>query len=192
MGRNKALLSLCGETLLKRARRLAKSVAEDVFLVGGPARIGPSGPLVEDIYPGRGPLGGIHAALMHTQTELNLILAVDIPFIEERFLDFLVSEARTGSEAVTVPRTGGYLHALCAVYRRAFAVVSEKALIRGQNKIDILFASVRTRVLEEQELARMGFGPEMFRNLNTPEEWEMAQASLREHENAGQIDSESK
>src|ERR1017187_850261 len=100
MGQDKALLRLCGETLLERARRLAKSVTEDVRIVGDPAKFGAYGPVVEDIYPGRGPLGGIHAALMQTQTELNLILAVDTPFIEERFLDFLVSEARNGSVVV--------------------------------------------------------------------------------------------
>jgi molybdopterin-guanine dinucleotide biosynthesis protein A len=192
MGRDKALLRLSGETLLERARILAKSVTENVFLVGDPAKIGPSSEVVEDIYPGRGPLGGIHAALMQTQTDLNLILAVDTPFIEERFLDFLVSEARNGNQTVTVPRTGKYFHPLCAVYRREFVTPSERALIHGQNKIDTLFDSVRTKVIEEDELARMGFGPEMFRNLNTPAEWKIAQASLREHENAGQIHSKSK
>ena len=192
MGQDKALLRLCGETLLERARRLAKSVTEDVRIVGDPAKFGAHGPVVEDIYPRRGPLGGIHAALMQTQTELNLILAVDTPFIEEGFLDFLVSEARNGSVVVTIPRTGKYLHPLCAVYRREFVTVSEKALIRGENKIDILFNTVRTKVIEEDELARMGFGSHMFRNLNTPEEWQTAQASLQEDEKVGQIQSETK
>lgn len=192
MGQDKALLRLCGETLLERARRLAKSVTEDVRIVGDPAKFGAYGPVVEDIYPRRGPLGGIHAALMQTQTDLNLVLAVDTPFMEERFLDFLVSEARTGNAVVTVPRAGKYLHPLCAVYRREFVTASERALIRGQNKIDALFATVPTTVVEEEEMIRLGFRSEMFRNLNTPEEWQTAQASLRERENAGQIQSETK
>ncbi|MGH9530730.1 MAG: molybdenum cofactor guanylyltransferase [Terriglobales bacterium] len=182
MGKDKAFLELGGETLLERTLSVAKSVTDDVLVVGDPAKFGQHGRVVEDIYPDRGPLGGIHAALTQTQTDFNLVLAVDIPFVERRFLDFLISDALTGEAEVTVPRTEGFLHPLCAIYRRGFAAVSEKALIRGQNKIDTLFASVRTRVIEEEELTHLGFRSDMFRNLNTPEEWAAARAWCKQNE----------
>lgn len=171
MGVDKALLALGEKTLLDRALNLAKSVADQVFIAGDPGKYGDKHPVVEDIFRGRGPLGGIHAALVQTKTEFNLMLPVDTPHIQERFLQFLLAEARGHDEVVVVPRAGGYLHPLCAIYRREFAVIAEKALLRGDNKIDALFLEVSTRVIEEEEILGLGFQPTMFHNFNTPEDW---------------------
>jgi molybdopterin-guanine dinucleotide biosynthesis protein A len=175
MGEDKASLRLGDGTLLSRALNLARSLTPNVRIVGETAKFAKFGPVVEDVYPERGPLGGIHAALVSTKTALNLMLAVDTPFIESNFLEFLISEARQSGAVVTVPRSGGHIHSLCAVYRKEFAAMAEQSLILGQNRIDVLFSSVKTRVIEEPELRQLGFFAEMFRNLNTPDEWEEAQ-----------------
>jgi molybdenum cofactor guanylyltransferase len=175
MGEDKAFLRLEDETLLSRALNLARSLTPNVRIVGETAKFAKFGPVVEDVYPERGPLGGIHAALVSTKTALNLMLAVDTPFIESNFLEFLISEARRSGAIVTVPRSGGHIHSLCAVYRKEFAPVAEQSLILGQNRIDALFSGVKTRVIEEPELRQFGFSSEMFRNINTPDEWEEAQ-----------------
>lgn len=177
MGTDKAFLQLDGEILLARATRLASAVSTTVRVVGRVSAL--SGyEAVEDIYPKRGPLGGIHAALTSSDTELNLVLAIDLPFIEVRFLEYLVARARTGDAVVTVPRTGGGWQPLCAVYRRAFARTAEAALVQGKNRIDTLFASVKTEAVDEDELTHAGFSPAMFHNLNTPEDWERARHHL--------------
>jgi molybdopterin-guanine dinucleotide biosynthesis protein A len=178
MGEDKAFLRLGDGTLLSRAMNLSRSVTPNVKIVGETAKFAKLGSVVEDVYPERGPLGGIHAALVCTKTTLNLMLAVDTPFIERRFLEFLISEARQSDAIVTVPRSGGHIHSLCAVYRKEFSAVAEQSLIRGQNRIDLLFSSVKTRVIEEAELQRSGFRPEMFRNLNTPAEWREAELTV--------------
>ncbi len=63
---------------------------------------------VQDVFPGQGPLAGIHAALRASASELNLMLAVDTPFVEPRFLRYLVDEARKSGAVVTVPVTKSY------------------------------------------------------------------------------------
>ena len=111
-------------------------------------------------------------------TDLNLMLAVDMPFVSTAFLKYLISQARsTLGAAVIVPRTGERWQPLCAVYRREFADAAETALLAGQNKIDLLFTAIKTRVIEEEELKRDGFSLDLFRNLNTPEELEAGQRS---------------
>jgi molybdenum cofactor guanylyltransferase len=175
MGRDKTFLEVHGQTLLSRAVALARTVAEEVRIVGDSTKFAAFGRVVEDLYPDRGPLGGIHAALAGSNAEFNLMLAVDLPFVEARFLEYLTAQARTGGAMVTVPRTGGGWQPLCAVYRRAFVTLAERSLLAGKNKIDTLFLEVETRVLDEAELSKSGFSVEMFRNLNTPEELERAQ-----------------
>jgi len=179
MGADKAMLEVAGQTLLQRTLELARAVAEDVRIVGVREKFGEFAPVVEDKYPDRGPLGGIHAALASTGSDFNLILAVDLPFLEKRFLQQLVTEALASGAVVTVPRAGGGLQPLCAVYRREFAALAEQALAAGRNKIDTLYARTTLRIIEEDELARFAFSPAMFDNLNTQEEWERARQHLQ-------------
>ncbi len=121
MGADKAFLELEGRTLLDRALELAGTVTKQVKVVGDKTRFAPYGIVVEDIYAERGPLGGIHAALMSSATDFNLMLAVDLPFIGSEFLAYLLSEALHSDAVVTVARTGGGFQPLCAVYRKEFA-----------------------------------------------------------------------
>lgn len=178
MGSDKTFLELGGRTLLARTLDLAASIGSPVKIVGEPAKFARFGSVVEDIYQDHGPLGGIQAALVSTATELNLMLAVDLPFLRPEFLRYLISRGRESSAVVTVPRALGGLQPLCAVYRRGFLEPAERSLQAGKNKIDGLFAEVETRVIDDNELRNAGFGEQMFRNVNTPEDWERAQAEL--------------
>ena len=171
MGRDKAFLEWGGETLLRRALDTAAKVAEQVYIVGDTVKFQQYGRVVEDLFPESGPLGGIHAALRNTDSALNLILAVDLPFLDPEFLRYLISTASGNDDVVTVARAGGRWQSLCAVYRREFADVAERSLREGRYRIDRLFDLVPTRVVEEEELTRMGFSGDIFRNLNTPEEF---------------------
>jgi molybdopterin-guanine dinucleotide biosynthesis protein A len=174
MGEDKAFLRLGGRTLLAHALELAKGVARKVWIVGSAKKFAAFGQVVEDVYPERGPLGGIHAALTRTATDLNLMIAVDLPFVEPNFLHYLIAQARETEAVVVIPHGGGGLQPLCAAYRRSFAEVAERSLRAGKNRIDSLFAEVQIRMLDQEELKQGRFSEEMFRNLNTPDDWEEA------------------
>jgi len=175
MGQDKAFLPWKGGTLLSHALDLVGQVSTTVQIVGDASRFSPFGKVVEDDFVGRGPLAGIHSALSRTTNRWNLILAVDIPFVEKSFLDYLLSQAKLTDAVVTLPLAGGRLQPLCAIYRPQFAEVAERSLKEGKNKIDPLFTTVETRVIQPSELDKQGFSEGMFRNLNTPEEFEQAQ-----------------
>jgi molybdenum cofactor guanylyltransferase len=172
MGEDKARLQLQGRTLLEIAVEKARQVAGNVDIVGSRAAFGSDA--IEDIFPNCGPLGGIHAALTHSRCDFNLILAVDTPFVEARFLRLLVEQAQKASAVATLARTSDGFQPLCAVYHKSFAAVAEKALKEGRYKIDALFAAVKTRIIDEAELRQLAFDPAMFEDLNTREEYERA------------------
>jgi molybdopterin-guanine dinucleotide biosynthesis protein A len=175
MGADKAFVQLEGRTLLAHALALSKSVTSDVRIVGSPEKFAGFGEVVEDEFPQHGPLAGIHAALRASSSELNLMLAVDMPFVEVPFLEYLFQEAaRHEGVMVTIPRAAGAWQTLCAVYRKPFADLAEQALRQGKNKIDPLFREITIRILDGPELTSRQFSPNMFRNLNTPEELEKA------------------
>jgi molybdopterin-guanine dinucleotide biosynthesis protein A len=171
MGSDKAFVELDGRTLLSQSLDLARSVTPDVRVVGDPAKFSPFAPVVEDVFPNCGPLAGIHAALRASPTDLNLILAVDVPFLSPALLQYLIKRARNSASAtVTIAQAGGGWQPLCAVYRKQFADAAEQSLRAGHNRIDKLFEGTRTQVIREEELEAAGFPAKMFRNLNTQKE----------------------
>lgn len=183
MGADKAFLTYGGSTLLVRTLELVRKFARDVSILGSSNKFAHYAPVIEDICPDRGPLGGIHAALTASQSDLNLMLAVDMPFVSADFLSYLVEQARGAPAVVTLPQTDNRLQPLAAIYRRDFAAIAKAALRDGRNKIGPLFASVETRIIEEDELRRHGFSSALFRNINTPAELQ----ELQEEQNSESI-----
>lgn len=170
MGADKAFLEFRGRTLLERALAVIGHVCPSMAIVGDPAQFSDYGSVVQDVYSGCGPLAGIHAALVRSSAELNLMLAVDMPFVSEDLLAYLLTVAEQSVAVVTVPRTGKRLQPLCAVYRREFAHVADLALRTGKYKIDAVFGGLSTRIIEESELEKAGFSERNFFNVNTPED----------------------
>jgi len=171
MGTDKAFVDFEGRTLLARALDLAREVSADVRIIGSKDKFAPFASVVEDEFLGCGPLAGIHAALRSSHTELNVILAVDMPFVSRSFLEYLIEQAcDVPTAAAVVPRWNEGWQPLCAIYRRRFAIAAEEALRAGRNRIDLLFDAASTRVIKRDELERAGFSSDLFRNMNTPEE----------------------
>jgi Molybdopterin-guanine dinucleotide biosynthesis protein A len=171
MGADKVFLKVDGQTLLDRALVLVSSVCGYVRIVGDPAKFSTlETKAIGDIFPGCGPLAGIHAALSHSPYELNLMLAVDMPFVSASLLNFLFAAADSGAALVTVPRINEQLQPLCSVYRREFAAKAQAALQAGNYKIETAFSGVSIRVIEEAEFVAAGFSARDFFNMNTPQD----------------------
>jgi molybdopterin-guanine dinucleotide biosynthesis protein A len=167
--KDKAFLEFSGQTLLDRALAVMGLVCDSTAIVGDPAKFAKYESVVADTFPGCGPLAGIHAALLHSPAKLNLMLAVDMPFVSRELLAFLFAAAEESDAIVTVPRCGR-LQPLCAAYRRDFSAAAERALRAGKYKIDAAFSNVSVRVIEEDELAAAGFSEQNFFNVNTPQD----------------------
>jgi molybdopterin-guanine dinucleotide biosynthesis protein A len=174
MGAPKALLSLFGDLLINNAIRTLQGVADYIRIIGPKTEYSAFGAVSEDIYKDCGPLGGIHAGLRASRTELNLVIAVDMPFLTQKLLRHLTRRAQSHELMVTVPRIGGYTQPLCALYRRSFAAVAEKSLSEGHYKIDPLFDRASTLYIQEDELRSEGFDVSLFQNINTPEDFSRA------------------
>ena len=172
MGRDKAFVLWEGRTLLDRALEVAGGVASKVCVVGPRETLEGYAEVVVDVYPGRGPLAGIHAALTATPSEINVVLAVDLPFVTKALLMYLVDRyvketKRDTTLLAVVPHPAAGWEPLCAVYRKAFAAVADQALRQGHNAIHPLLEQAGVLSVTEKELGEAGFSAQMFRNINT-------------------------
>ena len=172
MGSDKALLPIGGMNLLQIAVAKAREVSPRTAIVGSRERYAQYGDVIDDIIPGCGPLSGIHAALSTTRSELNLILSVDMPLISPDFLRWLTQTAASGDELAIVPEAHGRTQPLCSVFRRAAVAQAENALRTREYKVDHLFSILPTRLVAEIDWRAAGFLPGIFRNVNTPAEYE--------------------
>jgi molybdopterin-guanine dinucleotide biosynthesis protein A len=177
MGSDKALLTLGGKTLLERSLGMAHRITPRVAILGPRERYAATGNLIiEDEFPGCGPLAGIHAALQATETDLNVVLSVDMPFVPADFLVYLIERAQSCPAApVVVPRMGGIVQATCIACRRAFRSTCEQRLRLGLYRVEDAIGVAQPQYIEEEEIRGRGFDPGIFRNLNTSEDLNAAQ-----------------
>ena len=176
MGRAKPELVLGGETMLERQIRVLRAVCRSVAVIGIPKSVpGLDVAAWPDAIPGRGPAGGIYTALLHARTEFNLIVGCDLPFVDARFLRFLVGRGLDAGADATVPEARDLrIQPVCAVYRRRALAVVRASLTIDLNKTQDLVRRLRHRVLSWREIARAGFPTRILANMNTPEDYEAA------------------
>ncbi len=180
MGRDKALLELAGRPLALRTADTMRPLVDQVVLVGAPERCAHLGlPVLADRVAGKGPLAGMVTALAATAHEWNLVLACDLPYMETRALEVLLHlVASTPDVDAIVPRTSEGWQPLCAAYHRRCLPVFERVLDSDYPKIARAFRDLRVRELSSAELERFALSARMFKNMNTPEDYEEARRTL--------------
>ncbi|MFN0105338.1 MAG: molybdenum cofactor guanylyltransferase [Bryobacteraceae bacterium] len=169
MGRDKALLEKAGVPLLKRAIAVVTAAAGRCSVVAPGGRYEGLGvPVIEDLWPGEGPLGGIVTALGSGEGEWNLIVAVDMPFLEIGFLTVLLEEARKGRETVVPAQADGDVEPLCGVYHVDALPRLRQFFDRGGRRVKDALREIETRTVAAPERTLV--------NVNTPEQWEAARS----------------
>jgi molybdenum cofactor guanylyltransferase len=184
-GRDKALVRFGENPLLLEIARLAQSSASQVAIVAGAdkyAEFAANLEIVEDRWPGKGPLGGIITALQHTAAEdpavqWNLVLSCDMPFLTAEWLQFLVDRACASTPEIQVilPHSDHGPEPLCACYRTNAAESLKNVFDRGGRRVTEALKQVRTEVLDESVWKRFDSAGRLFWNMNTPADFQEAQ-----------------
>ena len=180
MGQDKALLPFGGRPLALRAAELVRQVCGDATLVGGARKYAAFGfPAIEDAFPDRGPLGGIHAALQHSDARFTLIVGCDMPYLTPDFLEFLLRVAQETEADAVVPESEAFgYEPLCAVYARSCLAPIERGLQENRCKISQVFGQLRLRRIPPAEWKPYDPDGRLFQNLNTLEDYERARREL--------------
>lgn len=173
-GRPKALMDVGGRRIIERVLAAVAPAVDDLLLVTNTPELYRflGVPAVPDVYPDHGSLGGIYSGLKAAPGDAAFTVACDMPFLHPEIVRLVV--ARAAEADVVVPRVGGQLETLHAVYGKACLPHIEERLFAGQFKIVGFFD--RVRVLEIPEAAVAAWLPPdvAFMNVNTPEELELA------------------
>lgn len=166
MGTDKALLSICGRTMLTwQCEKLLRLGAEQLLISGAGYRV-PGTETAEDRYPDCGPLGGLASALLRARNEICLVLSVDVPLISEETLKALLRAHSEGGVPITLLRDGkGRIEPLLGIYERCLAEEMRERLARGERAVRCLLREGNHRCIN------VACGEEELLNCNTPEDY---------------------
>ena len=92
MGRDKALISLAGKPLIEHAVLKLRRICVDVRILSNDAALAAFAPVLPDIHPNCGPIGGIEAALTCTAHDWNMFLPVDMPLLPAALLNLWIEQ----------------------------------------------------------------------------------------------------
>ncbi len=178
LGYNKVLEIVGGRSLLEQVISCIASLSDEVIVVAAEEQVIPQFAdypdmrVVTDIYPGKGPLGGIYTGLKLSTSDCNLVVAADMPFLNQALLEYMLGLV-DGFDLVA-PRVSGQIEPLHAIYMRSCLSAIEKMMEKGVLGVHKLFSLVNVRYIEAAEIAC--FDPEQrsFFNINTEGDLQVA------------------
>lgn len=146
MGREKALIKFKDKTLIEYSLEAVAGMGAPLVVSNNEAVLDFLGciEVIPDFLPGRGPMGGIHAAMKHTGDDI-FVVACDTPLLDRKTLEYLADKRGKNLVAVyrhegkVFPFPGYFSHKLLAdVERRLEGAGRELAiqdLISGADKV---------------------------------------------------------
>jgi molybdenum cofactor guanylyltransferase len=172
MGKDKPTMLFRGQPLWKiQLGVLRKLKPAEIFIS---SRIDPpwrpnNVVFVADKAPSRGPLSGIAAALNEIRSTHLLVLAIDMPFMPDSYLQSLCD--LVSPERGILPKIDNRAEPLAAIYPRGAVVDFQRALAGSHFSLQTL----TKHLLESGKLRAISVADEArqyFRNLNQPGDME--------------------
>jgi molybdenum cofactor guanylyltransferase len=164
MGQAKAGLRFGGGTLLEWViARLGPAFAEVLVAANEHSALPADARLVPDLHPFAGPLAGIEAGLVASAHELVFAVACDMPLVTLELARVIVGGVDHHDAAV--PVIDHRPEPACAAYARTAAPGIAAALQRGERKAASVLHGLDVNWLQ-------GLDAGLFRNLNTPQEYQ--------------------
>jgi molybdopterin-guanine dinucleotide biosynthesis protein A len=183
IGRDKAFLPFLGRPLIRRVMDRLMELTGDMVIIAPRTDeyLALGVRLVPDLLPGRGSLGGLYTALASATHPLVAVVACDAPFISPALLAHERDLFASAELDAVVPSSPEGLEPLYAVYRRVTCLPAVRAALdAGEQRMIAWHPQARVRVLTVAETAAFDPLGRMFLNVNTPDDFALAERFARE------------
>jgi len=169
MGTNKALLAFQDKPLLQHMINRIEPFCDKVAISGQNSEYANfKVEMVPDLYPDCGPIAGIFSALKYTGSDWNLLVSVDVPFVNDELFLSLVSNI--GEYDCIVPQHTSGVEPLIALYNRRTLPVIEEMIKSGDYRLTNLLSKINTRYVDCCYLIKNH--PRLFMNINRMEDYQ--------------------
>ena len=161
-GSDKTAARLGPLTLVERVvAALRTADVSPLASIGGAGRIEGVEP-VEDRHPGEGPLGGLLTALHWSPAGATVVVAADLPLLDDLTVRALADRWRHRPDAVAVARGGGRLQPTCACWPAAVRPLVEASFAGGERSI--------ARLLSQLDVEPVDVPSRVVGDVDTPDD----------------------
>jgi len=165
MGTDKAVLSYEGQSFLDRISEELKGFDEIMLSIGNDKQYkNVCLSVIKDIYPGCGPLSGLHAALCTCKSDALFCISCDVPLFKLSLAEYICSMVEENFDAVVPVSKDGHMHRLCAVNKKSAADIFEEQILLKKYKIIDAYEYLKVLYIPLEETKYLF-------NVNTPEEF---------------------
>ncbi len=119
--------------------------------------------VVSDIVKAIGPLGGIHAGLLNSDEEKNIVLSCDTPYINADAVTKIINN-KDKADAV-IAQENKAIHPLFGIYSKSIIPIIVQQINKQDFKLQNLLNCINTFYVQFSEQER-----KLFTNINTHQE----------------------
>ena len=172
MGTDKALLYIEEKKIIEIAAEKLKKVFKKVFIITNNSVDYSflNFKTYTDIYKNKGPLSGIHSALVNSDTENNFIISCDTPLISSELIKIIINTE--SDKSVIIPKTKRGIEPLCGVYSKQ-CLPSIKNILLSETKnycMNHFLEKIDVEYLD-MENSFTCYTDDLFFNLNTKKDY---------------------
>ncbi|KEO75843.1 molybdenum cofactor guanylyltransferase [Anditalea andensis] len=169
MGTDKGLIHLNEKPMVSYMLNLCEEIGYSPILVANEEEYTALGyPVIKDLIPDLGPMGGLHTALEHNEATYVLLFSCDMPFIPKEAIFKLVEAAK--GQSIIVSEFMKDINPLFALYHTHLKQQVKNNITNGQLKMkDFIIHSEHVKIDMEDLVLHT---PLHFSNINTPEDLE--------------------
>ena len=169
LGRSKALETLDGKSLIERVVERVEPLTDQILIVTSREQFDPlvtyEAEILEDLYPGKGPLGGIYTGLLASQSAYSIVVACDMPFLNTELLRYMLGLSRD-FDAVVPRLEERMIEPLHAIYSKKCLGNIKTQLESKQLGVHSFLNTVRVRYVELAESQKLDPQLLSFFNIN--------------------------
>ena len=172
MGRDKALMEFRGRPLIQHAVDILKQVCHQVVISSNKKVHHIAGcEIWQDELAVQAPMVGIYSCLKRSSHAWNIILSCDMPLVDPKLFDFLLSHDLTKDVIVPV-HDEVRIEPLCGLYNRSAVPLLERS-IQSEHYSLMEFIRAANHELVEIGPGMEGYRKEMFTNLNAADDFDL-------------------
>ena len=186
LGRNKALEPINGTSIIERVIIRLKPLSNHMLIVTSAEKVALPAlngvEVLSDIIPGYGPLGGIYTGLVDSDSQYNIVVACDMPFLNTELLRYMI-KISADYDAVVPILDNGFVEPLHAIYSRNCIKSLKEQMNINELKVHVLLSKIRVRYIKSEESKKLD--PQHLSYFNINRQADLNQAiSLAQDEQA--------
>jgi len=175
MGTDKSVMKLHNKTLIEYSINVLKPLCNKIVISSNNFIYDYTGCEVwPDELPDQAPIVGIYSCLKRSATEYNIILSCDMPLMSTVMLEYLL--ANSENHDITVPvHDNDLVEPLCGVYKQSAVDILKKYIDGGNFRLNECIQATSNRLLPVGPQLPF-FSPNLFSNINTPDDYSYLQS----------------